>query len=741
MDQQINGQVPLWQEFKILISTDNHVGYMEKDPVRGNDSFVTFNEVLQIAAEHQVDFVLLGGDLFHDNRPSVPCIVKTLEILRSRVMGSRPIAFDYFSDPSVDFHDKFAQVNIQNPDINIQMPIFTIHGNHDDPSQQGYSSVDILSNANYVNYFGKQPTLDKIEISPLLLKKGGLKIAIYGLGNVRDERLYRCFREGKVTLLKHHESESDDDGGGGRWFNILVLHQNRVKHTDTSYVPEGFIDPLIDLVFWGHEHDCRIDVEYNDQQQFYITQPGSSIATSLSDGESIDKHVGILTIGVNNQFNIQKVPLKTVRPFVVRSIVLQDSGLNRLDQKGIHKHICTILDDMVTEARRKWREQNVDDDAAGVEPPLPLIRLKIDYTGEFTTFHTARFSQQYVGKVANPKDLVYFFKRRLYNSKLGVNSTTQQVQQQLLIQSSEAIKLDSVQVDQLVNEYLNMQELTMLPESGLHESITKFVQKDDKDAIREYVDLNIDSTNKELTLNKQMELNNENDIIIVLKELKARKGLKYDQDFKYSLSPDDTEFDKQQNIIVNQQQSQMATAGGVAATQTQADSVAPMQFEINSAYDPFVGREQTAMDAEFMQDDLIFPDDDKVGASTSRAKASSSRGRSKASSTTAQKRQRKESSVVEIDDSDISGDGDGDIANDNDNDDIIVLESDGGGNIENFNGSLDDVKNTAKPQTAATKQTSRKRKGTESSANTTSKVQKSTSTQYTKLKSAWPPRR
>lgn len=39
---------------RILIATDNHLGYLEKDPVRGNDSFITFEEILQQAKKLQV---------------------------------------------------------------------------------------------------------------------------------------------------------------------------------------------------------------------------------------------------------------------------------------------------------------------------------------------------------------------------------------------------------------------------------------------------------------------------------------------------------------------------------------------------------------------------------------------------------------------------------------------------------------------------------------------------------------
>jgi double-strand break repair protein MRE11 len=61
-------------------------------------------------------------------------------------------------------------------------------------------ALDLLSTSGLVNYFGKQTDLDKIDIKPILFQKGASKLALYGLGNVRDERLHRTFRDKKVTL-------------------------------------------------------------------------------------------------------------------------------------------------------------------------------------------------------------------------------------------------------------------------------------------------------------------------------------------------------------------------------------------------------------------------------------------------------------------------------------------------------------------------------------------------------------
>lgn len=84
------------------------------------------------------------------------------------------------------------------------------------------------------------------------------------------------------------------------WFNLMVVHQNRTKHGPKNYLPEQFLDNFLDLVVWGHEHECRIDQEWNAEQAFFVSQPGSSIATSLCHGEAVPKHVGLLQVNCSN---------------------------------------------------------------------------------------------------------------------------------------------------------------------------------------------------------------------------------------------------------------------------------------------------------------------------------------------------------------------------------------------------------------------------------------------------------
>ena len=47
--------------------------------------------------------VLLGGDLFHDNKPSRKSLHGTIEIFRRFCMGDRPCGIQFLSSPAENF--------------------------------------------------------------------------------------------------------------------------------------------------------------------------------------------------------------------------------------------------------------------------------------------------------------------------------------------------------------------------------------------------------------------------------------------------------------------------------------------------------------------------------------------------------------------------------------------------------------------------------------------------------------
>jgi double-strand break repair protein MRE11 len=92
---------------RILVATDNHVGYNERDPQRGDDSWRTFDEIMTLAKTRDVDMVLLAGDLFHDNKPSRNSMYQVLRSLRKNCLGDKPCELEFLGDGSDVFGGYF----------------------------------------------------------------------------------------------------------------------------------------------------------------------------------------------------------------------------------------------------------------------------------------------------------------------------------------------------------------------------------------------------------------------------------------------------------------------------------------------------------------------------------------------------------------------------------------------------------------------------------------------------------
>lgn len=472
--------------FKILVATDIHLGFMEKDAVRGNDTFVTFDEILRLALENEVDFILLGGDLFHENKPSRKTLHSCLELLRKYCMGDRPVQFEIISDQSVNFgFSRFPWVNYQDGNLNISIPVFSIHGNHDDPTgADALCALDILSCAGFVNHFGRSMSVEKIDISPVLLQKGSTKLALYGLGSIPDERLYRMFVNKKVTMLRPKEDENS-------WFNLFVIHQNRSKHGSTNFIPEQFLDDFIDLVIWGHEHECKIGPTKNEQQLFYVSQPGSAVVTSLSPGEAVKKHVGLLRVK-GRKMNMQKLPLRTVRQFFMEDVVLANHpSLFNPDNPKVTQAIQSFCLEKIEEMLENAERERLGN---SLQPEKPLIRLRVDYSGGFEPFNVLRFSQKFVDRVANPKDVIHFFRHREQKGKTG-----EEINFGKLI-TKPASEGTTLRVEDLVKQYFQTAEknvqLSLLTERGMGEAVQEFVDKEEKDAIEELVKYQLEKTQR-----------------------------------------------------------------------------------------------------------------------------------------------------------------------------------------------------------------------------------------------------
>ncbi|CAA6667556.1 unnamed protein product [Spirodela intermedia] len=495
------GEEDLGDTLRVLVATDCHLGYMEKDEVRRFDSFQAFEEICSIAEQREVDLILLGGDLFHENKPSRSTLVKAIEILRRYCLNDRPVQFQVVSDQTVNFLNIFGHVNYEDPHFNVGLPVFSIHGNHDDPAGvDNLSAMDILSACNLVNYFGKTVLggsgVGQISLHPILIRKETTLVALYGLGNIRDERLNRMFQT--PHAVQWIRPEAQEGCRVSDWFNMLVLHQNRIKTNPKNAINEHFLPRFLDFIVWGHEHECLVEPKEVPGMGFHISQPGSSVATSLIDGEAKPKHILLLEIK-GTQYRSSKIPLKSVRPFEYAEVVLKDiPEIDPNDQASVLEYLDTFVGNMIEESSRKADNRS--------ELKLPLVRVKVDYSG-FMTINPQRFGQKYVGKVANPQDILIFSKAAKKRQPGEKTDDSEKLRpEELNQQNIEALLAES-----------NL-KMEILPVNDLDIALHDFVNKDDKMAFYSCLQHTLEDTRNKLSLEPEASKIEEGDLILKVEQ-------------------------------------------------------------------------------------------------------------------------------------------------------------------------------------------------------------------------------
>lgn len=401
---------------RVLLVTDTHLGFQEDDEELGEDSYVALQEALELARAHRADFVLHSGDLFHNNRPSRQCLYRAITILRECCVGDGEVRFAVCSREGarVPVHANGAgggavrevdtcappRPNFEDPNFNIDLPVWAIHGNHDDPSGPGpageLAALDVLAAANLVNYFGKVPRQDEITVTPIIMQKGTTRVALYGLGSVKDERLCDTFEKGRVRFLTPERV--------GDYFNILALHQNRAARGTHAFVADARLPSFLNLVVWGHEHDCRIEPEPAAcGKPFHITQPGSTVTVALSKEELSQKHVGLLAI-TGTAYTLTPIPLRTTRPFIMDTVALADMLPPRASEQRVTEALLRHVNKMIRERLPPGAP------SAHGPPRLPLVRLRVEGAG-YDTPHPQRFGQELLGRVANPGEVLRVMRR------------------------------------------------------------------------------------------------------------------------------------------------------------------------------------------------------------------------------------------------------------------------------------------------------------------------------------------
>ncbi|KAK4701630.1 double-strand break repair protein MRE11, partial [Phenoliferia sp. Uapishka_3] len=367
------------------------------------------------------------------------------------------------------------------------------------PQEGALCALDLLSASGMINYFGRlelpgdsvddEDALGNgLQVKPVLLQKGETKLALYGMGNIRDERFHYEMKHNRIKMFRPSEDPED-------WFNILLVHQNRVPHGQKNYVADSQFGEEADLVVWGHEHDCinQACAAPVTGRKYNIVQPGSSIATSLAKGESIPKHVSLLKIQ-GKEFEMTPIRLRSVRPFVWEEISLIEASegddIDLSTKVKVNQFLKKKVNELIDKANAEWDELHPDD-GEDAERLLPLIRLRVDWTGNnhsgvsFEIGNPQRFGQDFVDRVANPRDIVQFHRKSNASRKTKVN--IDQPDKARGDDDDEMAdlpeQLEKVQVSTLVHQYLEAQNLGVLPERAMERAVEDFVDKGDKDAL------------------------------------------------------------------------------------------------------------------------------------------------------------------------------------------------------------------------------------------------------------------
>ena len=132
---------------------------------------------------------------------------------------------------------------------------------------------------------------------------------------------------------------------------------------------------------------------------------------------------------------------------------------------------------------------------------MPLVRLRVEYSGGFDLFNPQRFGQSFVDRVANPKEIISLFRRKqtyvpgmeglsivnVRNLPLSHSHVPDIKGKRSMEMMAPTVqeRLSNIRVETLVAEYLQAQNLDILPENELEDAVRTFVEKEERDAIKE----------------------------------------------------------------------------------------------------------------------------------------------------------------------------------------------------------------------------------------------------------------
>ncbi len=380
------------------------------------------------------------------------------------------------------------------------------------------------------------------------------RLALYGLGYMRDSRLYRMMTTaGEVTWRR----PADAPGApADSWFNLFFIHQNHAQRGTKNAVSEKQLPKWLDLVVWGHEHASKTEPTPSTENPFDVSQPGSSVQTTLSEDEARPKRILLLTLK-GSDFRTETLPLRSVRPFVFENLVLRDEpslAARPDDVEAISRYLHDAVEAAIARALQQastadggaatgagpgallshGAEATGAAPAAAVSAALPLVRLRVDHSGGYSTVPLQRFGAAFQGRVANPWDLLQFHKaaaKRVKPERGGAGAATVPADGVGDADGAEPEGSEHRRIDALVSAHLPA-TLQILAEVDMALALEEFVQRDEKGALEKAVRTALAESQKKVAARGVPEVDDPAEMLrainCVVQEIKAGKAARAD---------------------------------------------------------------------------------------------------------------------------------------------------------------------------------------------------------------------
>lgn len=218
----------------------------------------------------------------------------------------------------------------------------------------------------------------------------------------------------------------------------------------------------------------------------------------------------------NTDYYLEEIPLQSVRPFIMDDMVLkdeaEDANVDLKDKGAVQKLLRDRVSELIARAEEEWEtkfegvppeERPHGDRGRGGRMMLPLVRLRVEYDADIELGNVIRFGQEFVDRVANPRDVLHFSKKKLPRTQkdrqaaqarkdgryayVGLDDILPPEGDDDDDGSGDPHKVSKVKIGNLVKTALQGQNLELLNPDGLEKAITSYVDKDDRDAIQHFV--------------------------------------------------------------------------------------------------------------------------------------------------------------------------------------------------------------------------------------------------------------